>query len=378
MTINYTVSTLPSQPDQRDIPFVPKRTSGFPASVDLMPNVEEVEDQGSYGTCVANGVGSACEWLANKHGQSIDLSRMFVYNVGRAISGFTKDSPEGMIPRDALKAAYRYGIPSEVDFDYTEAFKDVIPSDEMFKAAAEAKVKRYEAVYVNWLHQGLDRHDRIMRVKAALDEGMPVMFALMVTTSLFGLKGAWRLHDYKGLNSTFSTAGGHYMVIVGYDDSAGKFLVQNSWGKEWGDGGFCGLPYWIVDEMFFEAWVIRDFDGYNVPETPGIKMELLNRFLCQARLVPEQHETGKEANIWVGAKLPDGRVFVKAGDTGDVFVPIETGLTPCYRVLLKEEVGFSVVNWLNLEPYTGAELYAAYGSTPLDWKLYKLGTVPRF
>jgi hypothetical protein len=303
---------------------------------------------------------------------------MFVYNVGRAISGFTKDSPEGMIPRDALKAAYRYGIPSEAEFYYTEAWKDIVPNDAVFQLASEAKVKRYEAVYVNWLHQGLDREDRVMRVKAALDEGIPVMFSMIVTASLFGLKGPWRSHEYKGLNSTFSTAGGHYMVIIGYDDTVGKFLAQNSWGKEWGDGGFCGLPYWIVDEMFFEAWLIRDFDGYRVPETPGIKLEVLNKFVCQARLVPEPQEIGKEANIWVGAKLTDGRIFVKVGDTGDVFQPATGTIAPCYRAVLKEEVGFSVVNWMNMEPYTGAELYAAYGNTPLDWKLYKLGTIPRF
>ena len=39
--------------------------------------------------------------------------------------------------------------------------------------------------------------------------------------------------DAKGL-------GGHAFAIVGYNEVG--FLVQNSWGPEWGKGGFATLP----------------------------------------------------------------------------------------------------------------------------------------
>ena len=53
--------------------------------------------------------------------------------------------------------------------------------------------------------------------------------------------------------------GGHAMVIVGYDDAGygkykdgagafvGAFKVRNSWGRDFGDGGYWYLPYSIVD-----------------------------------------------------------------------------------------------------------------------------------
>jgi hypothetical protein len=49
--------------------------------------------------------------------------------------------------------------------------------------------------------------------------------------------------------------GGHAFAIVGYNDVG--FLVQNSWGAEWGKGGFATLPYddWL--KSAYDAWVAR-------------------------------------------------------------------------------------------------------------------------
>lgn len=37
--------------------------------------------------------------------------------------------------------------------------------------------------------------------------------------------------------------GGHCMVAVGYSDVDGVFIVRNSWGEDWGDKGYCYMPY---------------------------------------------------------------------------------------------------------------------------------------
>jgi hypothetical protein len=49
--------------------------------------------------------------------------------------------------------------------------------------------------------------------------------------------------------------GGHAFLIAGYNDVG--FLVQNSWGTEWGKNGYATLPY---DDWFrngYDAWVAR-------------------------------------------------------------------------------------------------------------------------
>jgi hypothetical protein len=53
------------------------------------------------------------------------------------------------------------------------------------------------------------------------------------------------------------TAGGHAYKFVGYDDSKGAFLMQNSWGSAWGLLGHAWMPYEYVslgDATDWEAW----------------------------------------------------------------------------------------------------------------------------
>jgi hypothetical protein len=56
--------------------------------------------------------------------------------------------------------------------------------------------------------------------------------------------------------------GGHAFALVGYNEVG--FLVQNSWGTDWGKGGFATLPYEDWLDSAYDAWVSRP----GVPETP--------------------------------------------------------------------------------------------------------------
>jgi hypothetical protein len=52
-------------------------------------------------------------------------------------------------------------------------------------------------------------------------------------------------------------AGGHAYKFVGYDDSHGAFLMQNSWGTGWGLLGHAWMPYSYVtlgDILQWESW----------------------------------------------------------------------------------------------------------------------------
>ena len=54
--------------------------------------------------------------------------------------------------------------------------------------------------------------------------------------------------------------GGHAMLCVGYSDRDQVFIVRNSWGPEWGDNGYCYLPYrYIINDRFNDgdSWIIR-------------------------------------------------------------------------------------------------------------------------
>ena len=73
-------------------------------------------------------------------------------------------------------------------------------------------------------------------------------------------------------------SGAHAMTIVGYDDynNGGSFQVVNSWGYEWGDGGYAWISYadfkkfcsevyftWLKDNIKEEMDQISNLTGYT-------------------------------------------------------------------------------------------------------------------
>jgi C1A family cysteine protease len=53
------------------------------------------------------------------------------------------------------------------------------------------------------------------------------------------------------------------MLLVGYDDQKQLFIVRNSWGSDWGDGGYCYFPYaYLTDpELCTDIWTVRKGDN---------------------------------------------------------------------------------------------------------------------
>jgi C1A family cysteine protease len=67
----------------------------------------------------------------------------------------------------------------------------------------------------------------------------PIVFGCSVFQQFddVGADGLVQMPDFE------APLGGHCMLIVGYDDAQGAFLVRNSWGEGWGMAGYCWMPY---------------------------------------------------------------------------------------------------------------------------------------
>jgi hypothetical protein len=55
---------------------------------------------------------------------------------------------------------------------------------------------------------------------------------------------------------------GHCVEIVGYDDVEKRFKFKNSWGREWGEGGYGFLPYSYIPFMY-DAVIITAMEMYQ-------------------------------------------------------------------------------------------------------------------
>jgi C1A family cysteine protease len=52
--------------------------------------------------------------------------------------------------------------------------------------------------------------------------------------------------------------GGHAVIAVGYDASAARFIVRNSWGTAWGLAGYFTMPfaYLLDNDLSDDFWTI--------------------------------------------------------------------------------------------------------------------------
>lgn len=381
----FTANTQPSPIDLRDIayssPFAPDK---LPEALDHTPTLLSVSDQLLMGTCVYNMLSNQVEQIGKANSSLVEYSRLYGYVMTKDYEGRMMES--GLVPRDAYKIGYKYGLPTEAEYPYDPTLEFVLPHDGIHPLAFRNRLERYEAV-VRPLSNDGGMDERLHRIKSALFEGMTVGFAMSITASLQRMTGPKESHVYDLVTPQSLPIGGHAMLIVGYDNSRRSFLVLNSWGVQWGDKGFCHLPYSIVMEPFFEAWVVRKFKGWEIPEAPGFHFEFMNKFRIEARYTAKPEDVGKKVNFWFGGRvggdlymrqpIPDNNL---ASRTPDNWKPISSGFRPTVTGhTLQPDTFIQVVQWQDLSALAGGEIYAAIGTGDLaQAEIAKLCTIPSY
>ncbi len=83
------------------------------------------------------------------------------------------------------------------------------------------------------------------------------------------------------------TAGeGHAVVIVGWDNAKGAWLIKNSWGTDWGYGGYGWIKYGSNRIGRHSAWVVAESIHWIIPDIVNIKARILNVHLRGAMPEP--------------------------------------------------------------------------------------------
>lgn len=220
-----------------------------PASVDLRYQLSPIVDQGYLGSCTSNAIGSGFrEHQLIKDGLPLTrLSRLFHYYEERVIEG-SVNTDAGAYLRDGMKVLQQTGICPEVLWPYNEAKFAVKPPDEAYARAAEFKIAEY--------HRVLTFDDLLDALAAGQSVVLGISIYNSFESSVVSNTGMVQVPD----TTKESFLGGHAVLACGYmkfSDGVLRVLVRNSWGENWGQGGYC----WIPADFFLKGFCTDMWTG---------------------------------------------------------------------------------------------------------------------
>lgn len=354
--------------------------ASLPPRVSLKAFAPTPGDQGQQGSCVGWASAYAARTLSEARRLEItsrsDINRSvfspaFIYNQIR--QGGCDD---GSLPADALELMAQDGVPLLRDFPYTDKSCSARPGPEHLNLAANYRIGGYKRLF--------DRRSNAkhVAVRRALANGNPVVIGMLVSDAFMDsgeryLRGSEdiALRDRREL-------GGHAMAVIGYDDAkfGGAFELINSWGTEWGNGGFVWVSY---DD--FNAFVMEGFE--MIPPQPPEPEKVVDMG-GSLRLI---HISGKDLtvsrrgeNVQLDDPMPSGTrfraeissrtggyIYVLGGDSAGRYVelfPRNRGLNPraeAGNALLVPGPTEDFFNRLNDD--TGRDYYVVlFSREPLD------------
>lgn len=240
---------LPDLPDHRDLMYsaIAPQLRQLPAKVDLRSKCSPVENQGSLGSCTANALAGALEFLELQNGAIfVDLSRLFIYYNERVIEGTVKED-SGAFLRDGIKSLAKQGVCPEVEWPYKISSFKKKPTSKCYRDARKHQITSYHRI------------STVQEMRTCLADGFPFVFGFTVyeafeseevsTTGVVNLPGP----DER-------VVGGHAVMAVGYDNGEKRFIVRNSWNTDWGMKGYFTMPYDYLDpakNLADDFWTIR-------------------------------------------------------------------------------------------------------------------------
>lgn len=258
------VASIPKQAQLMERDF-----KELPSSFSLLKYCPTPQSQGQYGTCTSWATAYAFrtildairyDWTEKAKITQEAYSPLFIY--AQIKSPYDSECHQGSHISEAMKRLRDVGAVKKYSFDVMCASS---VSSSLMSSASINKISSFSCLVAYGQH--VMEPVKVSLIKKALSEKQPVVIAMHVYPSFHNAKDLWD-------GNTAGLSGYHAMCVVGYDDNkyGGAFLIQNSWGERWGNGGYIWVKY-----LDFCKTVDQAYTG-ALPYTPSpvIKKNILS------------------------------------------------------------------------------------------------------
>lgn len=231
-------------------PLADNKKNPLPEKVSLQKYCPTPMNQGQQGSCVAWASAFAARTIieAQRTGENpnnIKFSPSFMYN---QIS-LDHTTCQGSYIKLAMDNMMQVGAVPFNSFAYNDKECSKEPNQSLKSSANAFKIKGFQRL----TEEGQSKAAEVLAMKQNLAKGSPCIIGMMVGGSFMQNMLGKEFWNPTSSDYNKSGFGGHAMCVVGYDDfyEGGSFLLMNSWGTDWGKGGFAWVRY-------------SDFKDFNV------------------------------------------------------------------------------------------------------------------
>jgi hypothetical protein len=245
--IGRKLDAMPDRVDIRDWFYQPT-LAALPNEVVSVDRVPRILDQGSEGACTGFALAAVINYHLASRKLDRSVSPRMLYEMARKYDEWPGEQYEGSSARGAMIGWVRHGVCLERTWPATLHGSGHFD----WKKAREARLTPGGAFF-------RIMHRQVRDVHAALYELGALYMTIMVhrgwdnpgnRIGRRGLLTAKVAYERNGASRTIELPiicrqgradGGHAVALVGYTEAG--FIVQNSWGEDWGYKGFVLLPY---------------------------------------------------------------------------------------------------------------------------------------
>jgi len=204
------------------------------------------------------------------------------------LPGYDVNQDTGLFIRDGYKSVNNFKVCPESDWAYKVSQYTVKPPSSCYD----------EAVKMNSDYKYYSVNQDLNSLKTCIYEGYPISYGMTLFESFENEYTASTGIVQIPNKYSEQQVGGHALSIVGYDDENQWFIIANSWSNQWGNNGFCYIPYqYILDpELANDFWTVRTY-AIN-----PIKDNVANMSMIDSQ-IKQELQNNKELNDYIKSQV---------------------------------------------------------------------------